>query len=218
MNTKKQIHIGKPLSKPVAKPHSLIPSLCDYGSDSNEEDDAEEEEIKAIQPKSIPNKDNKPLSGLLGILPPPKSNVFIAKKPISQATSSNQDYLNMGSSKNTSTGFKDAKSLVPRTLKTKAVEINDDDIVISKKFKGPEINSNQAYTIRPDPVIPNYVETNEDPDPIFNEEDDDDEQPAPIQQMNPEEFGVANFDMEAMRKLGIFFFVYFSNMIQNLLI
>ncbi len=205
MNTKKQIQIGKPLSKPVAKPQSLIPSLCDYGSDSNnEEEEEEEEEIKAIQPKPTLNKDNKALSGLLGILPPPKSNTFLAKKPVSQPTTSNQDFFNPSSSKNNSIGFKNATSLVPRTLKNKAAESNDDAVVISKKFKGPDSIAKQTYKPRPDPVIPNYVETNEDPEPVF--EDDDNEEATSVQKLNPEEFGVANFDMEAMRKLGTIFF------------
>ena len=204
MNSKKQIQIGKPLSKPVAKPQSLIPSLCDYGSDSNNEED--EEEIKAIQPKPTPNIDNKSLSGLLGILPPPKSKAFITKKPISQPITSNQDYLNISSTKNTSTGFKNAKSLVPRTLKNKAVDNNDNDVIISKKFKGPDSIAKQVYTVRPDPVIPNYLETYEDPEPVFRDDEDDNDQTTSTQKLNPEEFGVANFDMEAMRKLGMFFF------------
>lgn len=210
VKTGNKIQIGKPLAKqPVSanKPQSILTSLCDYGSGSSDGEESEEE-IEPIKQKTIlQSQEKRAQTGLLSMLPAPKSNVFIAKKIISKpVANSSTDFLNLSSSKNTSTNFTDAKSLVPRTLKTKVAAMDNDydATVITKKFRGPDSKVKlQTYVARPDPVIPNYVESYDDPEPVFkNEEEDESEQQAAVQQLRPEEFGQANFDLEAMRQLG----------------
>ena len=185
--TRNKVQISLPSSKPKAK--AAIPSLCAYGSDS---ESSEEEEIELIKPKpTLPVNQEKPRSGLFNILPAPKSNTFITKQ-VSKATSSG------GSSKNTSTTFKDASSLVPRTLKKKSNELGD--FGQSKKLKP----SYDTYTERPDPVIRRPGEDYEDPEPEFQKEEDEDEEDAG-QNILPEEFGQTSFNDDAFRHLGLNF-------------
>lgn len=182
--TGNKVQISLPSSKPKAK--VAIPSLCAYGSDS---ESSEEEEIEIIKPKpSLPvGQETKPRSGLFNLLPPPKSNAFIAK-PITKTPVGS-------SSKNNSTVFKDASSLVPRTLKKKSTDLAD--FGQSKKSKP----SYDTYVERPDPVIPGPGEDYEDPEPEFTNEDEREEQHGG-QNFLPEEFGQTSFNDDALRQLG----------------
>lgn len=206
-----KVQIGLPsskieLSKPAVKetkPKSIIPSLCAYGSDSSEAEEEEEEEIEALKPKTLPVLDanNKPVKGLLSLLPAPKSNVFIIKKNMDnskQQKTSDTDFFNTSSSKNNSVGFTDSKLLVPRNLKSKMTDDGNLLNQISKKAK-TTTPSYQTYVNRPDPEI--GVEDEEINNSNENE-DGDDEQEYNKQQFNPEEFGQTSLDQDALRQLG----------------
>lgn len=183
-----KIQIGLPSAKPKAKP--ALASLCDYG-DSDESNQSSDEEIEPIPKAKIEEK--KPLTGLLSFLPPPKSknNPFI-KKTTSQASSSNENYFTTTSTKNHSAVFKDAKSLVPHSLKAKTSAESSEPSF--KKAKP----SYQTYINKPDPHVPTFFEADEDPEPEYEEEEPEDKQ----QQFNPEEFGQPSLNQEALRQLG----------------
>ena len=175
------------------KSKAALPGLCAYGSsDSNSDNSEDEEEIQPLKiPSAVPAE--KKASGLLGILPPPKQNQFMNKKNPTQSLTASDFFT--ASSKNTSTIFKDASSLVPRTLKTKPVEETEAPVT-SKKLKP----SYDTYVNKPDPVVPTFAQyaQGEDPEPEFEEKEEEEE----TEIYRPEEFGAPALDEEAIRQLS----------------
>lgn len=189
-----KIQIGKPLTKPAAasdKPKAALPGLCDYGSSSDSDKSEDEEEI---EPLKLPPPVEKKVSGLLGILPPPKQNQFMNKKAPKQSSTPSDFFT--ASSKNTSTTFKDASSLVPRTIKTKQPNISTEyDAPVSSKKMKP---SYETYVNKPDPVIPTFAQyaAGVDPEPEIEEEEEEETE------YRAEEFGGPALDAEAIRQLS----------------
>lgn len=188
-----KIQIGKPLTKPLEKPKAALPGLCDYGSGSDSDKSEDEEEI---EPLKLPPPVEKKVSGLLGILPPPKQNQFMNKKAPKQSSTPSDFFT--ASSKNTSTTFKDASSLVPRTIKSKQPNVSTEyDAPVSSKKMKP---SYETYVNKPDPVIPTFAQyaAGVDPDPEPEAEEDEEEEI----EYRAEEFGGPAFDAEAIRQLS----------------
>lgn len=168
-----------------------LPSLCNYDDD----DEDEEEEIKPkstlknLNPTIVDQKTSeKPRSGLLGILPPPKStqNQFIKKPttlpaPVNEKESTSK-LFQMPTTEKSALPTTSSQVLLPRHMMgkfpVKIVDQEVDDIPSAKKYTklGTEQKTEKAQN------LPVYVET-EDPEPFVKEsnedEDDDDETTAP---------------------------------------
>lgn len=189
-----KIQIGKPLTKQgIEKPKASLPGLCDYGSSSDSDKSEDDEEIEPLKMPAV-SAEKKP-SGLLGILPPPKQNQFLNKKA-PKPSSTPSDFFT-ASSKNTSTVFKDASSLVPRTVKSKQPVVEEDAPMSSKKMKTSA--SYDTYVNKPDPVIPTFAQyaAGVDPEPEVEEEEEEEET-----EYRAEEFGGPALDEEAIRQLS----------------
>jgi hypothetical protein len=163
-----------------------LPSLCDYGdSDEEEEEEITNPKLKNLAPSSTvaagpgpgpaPKHSNstEKKSGLLGILPPPKSQLFLKKDSTNSITNSKQPI---------SQPF-----LIPRTLKnninsappvkktSSSLDEEDDNVNNMKKLKtNNTVNSFTANT--KSATIYNEYKYEKDPPIKFDDEEDDEEE------------------------------------------
>jgi len=173
MESKKTLNL--PSVKEGNKVKIALPSLCDYGSDSGEEDEQEQQSKLLINRQAQPgptvqpasNKSTQQKSSLLNILPPPKANKFISNnnKPahVSPASQSSTTSIPI---KTTSS------SLLPRSLtgsSTSAKTASSIDVKNSKLT--PEVAAeSKRFTTNPFNIPYDLAE---DPEPVFEDEDEE---------------------------------------------
>lgn len=154
-----------------------LPTLCNYEDDSEEELEQEKNPklLKPVndKPKEIDGKMEKPRSGLLGLLPAPKAsnNPFIKKN-------NNNNNNDKTSKPTTSSESNSNQLLLPRSLtNVKPVvklpmflnDSDDDEDEVDVKPKATITNENFTKHEK----FNNYVDTEEDPDPKFDDDDDE---------------------------------------------
>ena len=180
-------------------------SLCNYDDDDEEEDEDEKELAKTTLKNLKPITSNessgvkRPASGLLSILPPPKSNRFVSSN-----STSNE--------KKTEPTTSMPSFLIPRTLKTPIslapLPTNEDD---DDEEEDSEIMK-RAKRLRQDPPLSSVLNLNqndtgedendpdEDPEPQFHDEDET-AQPSKISKSATYSKAKLELDSEALQKL-----------------
>jgi len=146
-------------------------SLCNYDDDDDEEDEEEKEltksTLKNLKPATSTSESSgvkRPTSGLLSILPPPKSNKFISEKKAEAPSTSMPSFLIPRT-------LKQPISLAPLPVNDHNDEDDDDDDEESEIMK-------RAKRLRQDPplnVVLNLNHGNEEDDEEENDPDDDPE-------------------------------------------
>lgn len=171
-----------PASKSGAKVQIALPKLCNYDDDDEDDDEEEDEDEKEAaklvitKPQPQANAAKKAASGLLGILPQPKANLF---------TNAKQDSAAKAETKSTQPATSSGLFL-PRTLNSnvkKPVSVLDEDDAIRqrnfKRFKGDnELNTKAVgRNLQPKQFIADYKDfETEDPEIVFHDDDVEDEE------------------------------------------
>ena len=194
MSLSKTSSINLHLTKSGNKVQIGLPTLCNYDDDSDEEEECTNPNLKNVKTQQIQSEvaplTKKPTTGLLSILPPPKSNTFI--KPSTSASSSGTSSF-MSNVKFSS----DAKQLIPHAVKNKkASNDEDDDKSHFKKFKRSQ-PVKPVYVDKPDPVIGGDDEEEEQ----FDDEGRDEEENTDDQPQVPNPIDAATMNQEAWSKL-----------------
>ena len=167
-----------PANKSGNKVQIALPKLCNYDDDDEdeeeEEDEDEKEAAKLVITKPQPQAAKKSATGLLGILPQPKANLFTNAKQNATTTDTK-------TSAPTSSGL-----FLPRTLNSNAkkpVSVLDEDDVIRqrnfKRFKATEESNTKIIgrNLEPKQFIADYRDFEEqDPEIKFNEDEDEEEE------------------------------------------
>lgn len=172
MNTSKPNENKLVSVKTGQKVQISLPKLCNYGDDDDDESDEEiskpKSTLKNLKPDVVEVPKEKPRSGLLGLLPPPKSsqNPFIKTTPAAQTSSFTESKFNKSTApavKETSSSSSSSSSLLlPRTMASKTpIKIAD----LENEF--PKTSKKQI----PQPVS---LDPEDDPEPFRNEQDEDD--------------------------------------------
>jgi len=199
-NSSKTSSINLTLTKSGNKVQIGLPTLCNYDDDSDEEEECTNPNLKNVKTQQAPIEAaplaKKPTSGLLSILPPPKSNTFIKPSTSAPASSSSGTSSFMSNVKFSS----DSKQLIPHALKNKKKLDDDDDDDKShfKKFKRSQ-PIKPVYVDKPDPVIGGGDDEEEEEQ--FDDKREDEEDNADEQPQVPNPIDAATMNQEAWSKL-----------------
>ena len=171
MESKKILNL--PSVKDGSKVKIALPSLCDYGSDSEEENEQEQQSKLLINRQPQPGQTAQPVSAkptqqkssLLNILPPPKANKFISNSNKAAIPSSTSI-----PTKSTAT----SSSLLPRSLtgQSTAKNVSNTASIHVKNSKLTPDVAEESNKFESNPFNIKY-DLAEDPEPVF--EDDEEE-------------------------------------------